>query len=139
LKIYFKKLHPDAIIPTKAYDTDSGFDLYCLETTQFFNLENKIIRTGIAVQTSLPADITIRPRGSTSMRSILVYLGTVDYQYRGDCSVIVQNLTGNNLIIEKGQKIAQMVISGIHHPLIEVVDELTVTDRGLNGFGSSGK
>lgn len=88
----FKKLHVDAILPAKAHDEDSGFDLYALEDTIIYPGQTVIVKTGIAVDLPEGFDATVRPRsGNTSKTKLRVQLGTVDRQYTGEIGVMVDN------------------------------------------------
>lgn len=134
-----KKLHPDATIPTRAHETDAGLDLYALEEV-YFDCETKLVKTGIAVDIPPGYEGQVRPRSGMTLKSeFRVQLGTIDSGYTGDIGVIVDSSRHTGLI-NVGAKIAQLVISPIVTPEIEVVEEFeSESARGSNGFGSTGR
>lgn len=93
IEIGFKKLSEEAIIPTRAHKTDSGFDLYALEDTIIKPGETRIIQTGIAVDLPEGYEAQIRPKsGITAKTKLRVQLGTIDQDYTGELGVIVDNI-----------------------------------------------
>ena len=134
-----KKLHPDATIPTRAHETDAGLDLYALEEV-YFDCETKLVKTGIAVDIPPGYEGQVRPRSGMTLKSeFRVQLGTIDSGYTGDVGVIVDSSHHTGLI-NVGAKIAQLVISPVELPQVQVVEEFdTQSDRGENGFGSTGR
>lgn len=157
-----QKLYPNTIEPTRAYPTDSGLDLYAYlpgqEITLYPTTSKKYrsfkIHTGIAIQ--LPQHKTIiteqngikyrlvyeaQIRGKSGLASKGIYcsLGTVDNAYTGELKVVLTNISNPlPFVITHGMKIAQLVIQTVIIPDIEYVTEFDVTDRGSNGFGSTG-
>lgn len=141
MNVKVMKLHPDAVIPTKAYEYDSGFDLYALEDTLIGDGETKVVPTGLAFEIPPGYELQVRPRSGMSTKTDLrVILGTIDCQYRGDVGIIVHNLDKQNAVtaINKGDRIAQGVFQAI--PLVQLTEctELSDSDRGANGLGSTG-
>ncbi|MET3658494.1 dUTP diphosphatase [Sporosarcina psychrophila] len=166
IQVGFKRLSPDAVIPTKAHASDSGFDLVASADVIIEPGETVVVPTGIAVQLPAGYEATVRPRsGVTSKTKLRVQLGTIDNGYVGDIGVIVDNvssvwrsrlrsypmyLTGKKALVKhglhasgtylirKGDRIAQLVITRL--PDVEAVEVFDVgeTQRGANGFGSSG-
>ena len=142
--IKIKKLNDNATIPTRSHSTDAGLDLYASESVWVD--EGTLISTGIAVDIPPGYEGTIRPRsGLTSNTALRVQLGTVDSGYNGEIKVIADcephiDLGDRSYPVYTGYKIAQLVISPIETPLVEVVDEFdSESERGENGFGSTGK
>lgn len=158
-----KLLSENATIPTRNNPTDSGLDLYAAEDVIIKPGETVIVKTDIAIELDSGYEAQIRPRsGVTAKTKLRVQLGTVDADYRGNVGIIVDNIAqytrqhvkwptfvdgteavGVNLldgeiIVRKGDKLAQLVVVPIELPSVEVVDELNDTARGNNGFGSSG-
>jgi dUTP pyrophosphatase len=115
-------------------------DVYFTYTTseQVTNIHRAKISTGIAISLPEEYEAQIRPKSGISNSGILCQFGTIDQSYRGDLQVILVNLTTNDYLIRKGQKIAQLVIVPVITPELEEVSKLDSTDRGSNGFGSSG-
>lgn len=147
IKVGFKRLTKDAILPVKAHGTDSGFDLFANEDDWVLPGDTIVIPTGIAIKLPPGYEAQVRPRsGVTSKTKFRVQLGTIDNDYTGEIGIIVDNILDPNLDeglcdsyrIKKGDKLAQLVIAPV--PMIEVyeIDELPNTERGSNGFGSSG-
>src|SRR5690625_7599000 len=94
VKIGFKRLNDDAILPTKAHPTDSGFDLYASADVIIEPGETVIVPTGIAVELPIGYEAQIRPRsGVTAKTKLRVQLGTIDQDYRGEVGVIVDNIS----------------------------------------------
>ena len=142
--IKIKKLNADATIPTRSHSTDAGLDLYASESVWVD--EGTLISTGIAVDIPPGYEGTIRPRsGLTSRTGLRVQLGTVDSGYIGEIKVIADYIPNEidgdqTYAVSTGDKIAQLVLSPIETPVVEVVDEFdSESDRGENGFGSTGK
>ena len=161
MQLQYKKFHPDAIVPTRAYSSDSGLDLYSIPGTNpiiLQPLERAVVDTGIGFKlpkssyfmSNNPDDDCIeimyegqvRPKSGRSAKEGLAVLnspGTVDNSYIDSVKVILVNLSSGIVAIHPGQKIAQFVVCPIIIPiLLTEVDDLAQTDRGINGFGSTG-
>lgn len=143
--IKVKKLHPDAVMPKYAYGSDSGFDLHAVDTHVLSPFGRALVATGISVQFNENLEIQVRPKSGLALNMGLTVLntpGTVDQGYTGEIKVIIFNTSDKGVVIEKGMKIAQAVlcpvINGkyVNFELLE--NELESTDRGNNGFGSTG-
>lgn len=139
------KLNPDAIIPQYAHPTDAGADVCAVEETKLEPGETKIVKTGIAVAIPAGYEIQVRPRSGLSLKSGLRIAnapGTIDTEYRGEIGIIMTNTNDIPYVIDKGMKIAQLVIAPT--PMIKwnevaTVEELGTTSRGADGFGSTDK
>lgn len=139
LEFKVKKLHEDAIIPTKAHESDSGWDLYILDDIEIKPKETVIIPTGIAIKLPPFYEAQVRPRsGVTSKTKLRVQLGTIDNDYTGDVGIIVDNIGDEPIALNSGYKLAQLVVQQLPNTVIEVVDDLEHGIRGDKGFGSSG-
>jgi dUTP pyrophosphatase len=135
-----KLVHPDAKMPTRAYPTDSGYDLYSVEDTILERSQTRVIDCGVAFQLPSMYEAQIRPRSSVSKNSVLCHFGTVDETYTGSCKVTLTNLGDCFYPVAKGDRIAQVVFVQRNNPqLVEITVDLRVTDRGTKGYGSSGK
>lgn len=138
--IQIKKLNEDATIPTKANKTDAGYDLYSIEDYEIPRECKKGIRTGISM--AIPDGYVglIWPRsGLAAKYAIDTLAGVIDSGYRGEVIVLLQNHGPANVKINKGDRVAQILFQSIAQlPLLEVAN-LEESDRGENGFGSSGK
>ena len=133
--------------PTYAKEGDSGFDLRAFidEPVTLKPLERKLIPTGLKFELSPNTELQVRPRSGMALKhgiSVLNTPGTVDEGYRGDVGIIAVNLSNEEYTIEPGERIAQAVIMNVvGHRLsnLEKVENLTETERGDTGYGSSGK
>lgn len=145
IEVKITKLNPDAVIPQYAHPTDAGADISAIETVTIQPGETKIVKTGIAIAIPAGYEVQIRPRSSLSVKSKLRIPntpGTIDTEYRGEIGVPIWNAGDVPYVIEKGMKIAQMLIAPT--PMIKwnevaTVDELGTTSRGNGGFGSTDK
>jgi len=134
-----KLLSEHATLPTRAYPTDSGLDLYTAEAVTLYQYTTNIIPTDIAIELLPNTEAQVRPRSGVSSRTPLrVQLGTIDNSYTGNIGIIVDNIGDKTIELPKGYKLAQLVVAPVIYPNIELVNELNNTDRSNNGFGSSG-
>ena len=144
MKLTFKKLDPRAVIPTRATAGSAGLDLCaCLDGPVTLAVgEIKMIPIGITAQTdSDDIALLIYPRSGLSSKfgvSLANCVGVVDSDYRGAWFVPLINHGREPFTVEHGMRIAQLIPTRILMPDIEVSDELTETERGNGGFGSSG-
>jgi len=138
-----KRLRPNAKLPRRATPGSTGFDLFaCIENSDTMKLvgtKPKLIPTGIAIEVPKGYDVQIRPRSGLSAKGVGVTFGTIDSDYRGEILITMYLFDPSaNFEIKHGDRIAQMVVSTIADlPLFEV-DELTLTERGSGGHGSTG-
>lgn len=138
-----KKETKYAIIPTKANPGDAGFDLHYQNLPDIFHLYIKPhstvkIDTGISIELPPNTYGLIADRSSVGSKGIKVMGGVIDNGYRGNIIVCLCNLTDNEITIEPGNKIAQLLILPLLDITIEETNELGTTERGDKGFGSSG-
>ncbi len=140
MNLKIKKLHPEAKIPEYAKTDDAGFDLFSTETIEIAPNQRIQVPTGIAMQIPIGLVGLIWDKSGLSHNHGLKTLGgVVDSGYRGEIKVGLINLSNENYKIEKGHKVAQMIIQKKETFEIEEVSELEESDRGEAGFGSSGK
>lgn len=137
-----EKLRDDIELPKYTRDGDAGMDVRAAEEVILQPGETKIIPTGLRLAIPNGYEIQIRPRSGLSLKTGLRLPnspGTIDSNYRGELGIIVQN-TDEDIehTIEKGDRIAQMVLNKLPKMLLQVVDNLDDTNRGDGGFGSSG-
>ena len=144
MKLTFKKLDPRAVIPTRATAGSAGLDLCaCLDGPVTLAVgEIKMIPIGITAQTdSDDIALLIYPRSGLSSKfgvSLANCVGVVDSDYRGAWFVPLINHGKEPFTVEHGMRIAQLIPTSILMPEIEVSDQLSETERGAGGFGSSG-
>lgn len=137
------KLDAGAKLPTQANETDSGYDLYTLESVVLTG-RPQIIRTGVHLGMPPGLAAQILPRSSTALRMrVGVVTGVLDQSYTGDVGIVAYVInwsdSGHNVPLPAGSRIAQVVFSRPSHPRLLQVEDLGETQRGANGFGSSGK
>tara|TARA_B100001063_G_scaffold49690_1_gene43682 strand:+ start:708 stop:1148 length:441 start_codon:yes stop_codon:yes gene_type:complete len=142
-EILIKRLTREALLPKYETDGSSGLDLAaCIDN----NIEIKpgkseIIPTGLAIALPKNFEVQIRPRSGLASKnqiSVLNAPGTIDADYRGELKVILINLGDKSFIVEKGLRIAQMVLCPVVKAKLKEVNSLENTKRGLGGFGSTG-
>lgn len=151
--IKIKKLTEDAIVPHRSREGDACFDLYSINDYVVLGRSKTTIPTGIAIELPVEYEAEIRPRSGISLNGleckcfdidefvvadIDVIQGTIDSNYRGQINIIVRNNSNCDIVIPKHTKLAQMKIN--YAPDVELVEveELSDSNRGTNGFGSSG-
>ncbi len=145
LKVQIKILPHGAGLPLPKYMSDhaAGMDLYAAVNPEMVIPagEWKLVPTGISIALPEGYEAQVRPRSGLALKqgvSILNTPGTVDADYRGEVGVILMNHSKENLVIRRGDRIAQMIINKIERIEFEEVPELPESDRGPGGFGSTG-
>ncbi len=142
-KILIKRLAKDVSLPKYETNGSSGMDLAAniVKSIDINPGKTAIIPTGLAVSIPNGFEIQIRPRSGLAAKMSITVLntpGTIDADYRGEIKVILINLSDKVFVVEKGLRIAQMVVCPIIKVHLEEVNELNNTDRGEGGFGSTG-
>ena len=134
-----KKFFSDASLPEYMMSTDVGLDLRAYESVTLKPLEQQTVRTGIAIQIPEGHVGIIRDRaGIVSKMNVHTAAGTFDPAYRGEISVVLINFGDDDVQIEKGMRIAQLVIIPVTKVKVQAVDKLEITERYDKGFGSTG-
>ena len=131
--------YEDSQEPTRGSDEAAGYDLYSYESETVVPKQIKLIDTGISIRVPEGTYGRIAPRSSVSKKGILINAGVIDRDYRGPVKVMVHNLSNNDYVIKKNDRIAQLILEKIKTPPVELVEELDDTVRGEGGFGSTGK
>ena len=131
------KLDPGAKM-TRAHEADAGYDLYALEGCTIFPGKSKVFNTGVHVQIPIGYVGMVKSKSGLNVKHGLTSEGVIDSGYTGSIRVKLYNHGLNPVVIEKNQKISQLVIMPIITPDLVEVDELESTDRGNGGFGSTG-
>lgn len=142
--IRVKKLSPNAILPAYGSAEAAGADLYaCLETAvQIQPGETFWVPTGIALEVPKGCAGLIYARSSMGTKRGLApanKVGVIDSDYRGEIRVVLLNHSKQVQSIEPGERVAQLIITPVLTPAYEECEDLTDTDRGAGGFGSTGK
>ena len=142
-EILIKRLSKEVNLPKYETDESSGLDLAAFidKNIEIKPGKSEIIPTGLAVAIPKNFEIQIRPRSGLAAKnqiSVLNTPGTIDADYRGELKVILINLSDKNFIVEKGLRIAQMVLCPVVKANLKEVETLEETKRGSGGFGSTG-
>ena len=148
MNIKVKKVHHNAVIPKFAHSTDTGFDLFTVENIRIHPKQKSIVRTGLIFELPEGWGIQVRNKSGITMKGvpnllgnnadIVVYMGTIDQAYRGEVGIMVKNISNKTIAIPAGTKIAQGVLERVYQCTFEEVKEVSETDRGEGGFGSTG-
>lgn len=144
MKLQIKRLEGNNLeLPKYKTEGSAGMDLTaCIDENIILKpLERKLIKTGIAIALPNNYEAQVRPRSGLALKngiSLLNTPGTIDADYRGEIGVILINLSNEDFVVERGMRIAQLVISPIVQAELVEVEELDETLRGQGGFGSTG-
>lgn len=138
-KVFVKRMHPEATLPTRAHPDDAGLDLYALEDGVLSPGGGLVARTGIAI--ALPPQTVglVADRSSMAKRGVKTSGGVIDAGYRGEIHIVLRNITPEVIRFTKGERIAQLLILPCLTPAVEEAGDLGDTHRGAKGFGSTGK
>lgn len=141
IKIVNKSTHS---LPHYGTEASAGVDLRAnIENPIVLKpLERTLVKTGLFIELPLGFEAQVRPRSGLAYKNGITVLntpGTIDADYRGEIGVILVNLSNENFTIENGERIAQMVIAKHEQATWQLVEELSETERGVGGFGSTGK
>lgn len=139
LELKVKTLSDAAKLPTKAHPSDAGFDLYALHTCFIGHAEIYKVSTGIAVEIPEGYCGLIFDRSSLGSNGIFRLAGVIDSSYRGEIMVCLSNISQEQYKIKSGDKVAQLLIMPVPDVEVTFVTELSQTQRGSGGFGSTGK
>jgi len=140
MNILFKKLTPEAQIPQYAHPGDAGMDLKTIESRVLNAGERYAFPTGICMEMPSGYVALVWDRSGRAVKEGLKTMaGVIDSGYRGEIKVALLNTSTQSITIHAGEKIAQMLIQPIERPVIQEVEELSDSSRGVGGFGSTGK
>ena len=140
-----RRLRASARLPVRATPGSSGLDLYAdlggPGQTLDLPAMPQLVGTGIAVEPPPGHEVQVRPRSGLSRQGVIVAFGTIDSDYRGEVLVNMAfpGDSGHSFPIHHGDRIAQLVVAPVLRTDVLEVDELSTTDRGSSGFGSSGR
>jgi dUTP pyrophosphatase len=139
MKLKVKKLHSDAKLPTHGHPGDAGMDFYAYDTVVFKPNAQERVHAGVMVEIPEGHVGLIWDKSSISFNfGLKVVGGVIDSSFRGELVMSMLNMTDKEVIIEKGHKIAQMLIQKFEHCDIVEVEELSDTARGAGREGSTG-
>lgn len=146
MQVKIKKLHPDAIIPTYATDGSGCFDMHALSLRATYLIHQyspEVITTGLAFEIPQDHVMLVFSRSGHGFNHgvrLANCVGVIDSDYRGEVKVkLTADTPDCGLHIKHGDRIAQAMIIPVQQVIFEVVDELSSTERGAGGFGSTGK
>ena len=149
MEVRGKKLHAVRVkilregsrVPERATTGATGYDLYAsVETPLEVGVEPVKVPTGVAIEAPMGVDVQIRPRSGLSSKGVMVTLGTIDADYRGELLVTMYVLPHREPhMVEDGDRIAQLVIGRVADVSLEVAEELEATGRDSGGHGSTGR
>ena len=131
------KLNENAIKPTRAHDTDAGLDLYSPYATIVKSRSSAVIDTGVCVE--LPHNTVgfLKSKSGLNVNKGILSEGVIDEGYTGSIVVKLYNHSYDDVMVERGQKITQLVVLPCLYEEVELVDALGETSRGEQGFGST--
>jgi dUTP pyrophosphatase len=135
------RLRADAVVPSRAYDGDAGFDLTACERLTLAPGERAVVGTGLAVEIPEGYAGFVQPRSGLAARHGIAVVnspGLIDSGYRGEIRVVLLNTDGRHAFeVEPAMRIAQLVIAPVASVRLVEVDALVSSERGERGFGSS--
>jgi dUTP pyrophosphatase len=132
-------VQPGAQLPKRAHPTDAGADLFAFDSHEIYPGEQKLVDTGIAIKIPEGYGGFIFNRSSQGKKGITIphSVGVIDSDYRGNLKVLLKNIGEDPYVIQRGDRIAQLVIMPVL--LVEFKDSWNDTQRGTGGFGSTGQ
>jgi dUTP pyrophosphatase len=133
------KLEPGVKMPTRAHSTDAGLDIYARETKIVLPRSREDFDTGVHIEIPEGYVGMIKSKSGLMRHHGITTEGTVDCGYTGSICVTLFNHSDEKYTVHKGDKITQLVVMPILNEKLEMVEYLADTDRGDNGFGSSGR
>ena len=135
----FKRLDPNAVLPTRGSSSSAGLDLYSIEAVSLPPGQRVLARTGLA--TAIPEGFygRIAPRsGLATQKGLDVLAGVIDSDYRGEIACLLYNTSDETIELPAQTKTCQLILEKILTPTAVWVDDLAATERGSGGFGSTG-
>jgi dUTP pyrophosphatase len=139
--IQIKLLTNEALVPKKQHELDIGYDLASVENTTLLSKQVTLVRTGLTI--SLPAGVAgfVLPRSGLATKHQITLInspGLIDPGYTGEILIPLINHSDVNYNISKQERVAQLVLVNSDNVKFDIVDELNVTERSSDGFGSTG-
>ena len=144
MEVRFRRLpsNPDLPLPERATEHAAGYDIRSAEPSVTLDPgEIRLVATGLVMELPEGVECQVRPRSGLALKHGITLPnspGTIDPDYRGELRVIMQNLGPERVTLERGERIAQLVFARFEEPSISEVEELSATERGSGGFGSTG-
>ncbi len=135
--------HADGLpLPTRGTPGAAGYDIASAEEGRLAPLERRLFRTGFAIAVPEGFECQIRPRSGLALRHGITLPNTpatIDSDYRGELMIMLVNLGHEPFEVTRGMRIAQMVIARVERVTFRAVEQLPGTERGAEGFGSTGR
>ena len=141
MTLRFKRIHPDATLPSYAHASDAGMEVRSVEDVTVPAKGRVLVHTGLVMLLPPMYEAQVRPRSGLALKHGITVLntpGTIDSGYRGEVGVILANFGDGDFEVKKGDKVAQIVVAPVVQAEIEEAGEIDETDRGSGGFGSTG-
>lgn len=141
MELRIKRMHEDAKLPLQARAGDAGMDLFSSEDTIIPARKWALVKTGIQLELPVGTEGQVRPRSGLALKHGITVLnspGTIDEGYRGEVGVVLINHSDVDFVVEKHMRIAQLVVQLVPTVNVVEVSALSETERGEQGFGSSG-
>lgn len=141
MELRIKRMHEDAKMPLQARAGDAGMDLFSSEDTIIPARKWALVKTGIQLELPAGTEGQVRPRSGLALKHGITVLnspGTIDEGYRGEVGVVLMNHSDVDFVVEKHMRIAQLVVQLVPTVNVVEVSALSETERGEQGFGSSG-
>lgn len=139
-KLLVKKLDPGAVLPERKTDGAAGYDICCLEKRVILPPNShKLVSTGLSFTVPEGTYGQLVSRSGLSVKGVSVGAGVIDRDYTGEIKVMLFNHSSEKVYLNEKDRIAQLIIKKIDLPVVEEVDSLETTVRGMNGFGSTDK
>lgn len=133
------KLDNGAKMPTRAHETDAGLDIYARETKTILAGKSEVFDTGVHIELRKNTVGMLKSKSGLNVKHGITSEGVIDVGYTGSIVAKLYNNSDKDYTVNAGDKITQLVILPILTPELELVESLEDTERGNNGFGSSGK
>lgn len=141
MELRIKRMHDDAKLPLQARAGDAGMDLFSVEEQVIPAGEWRLVKTGLQLELPAGTEGQVRPRSGLALKHGITVLnspGTIDEGYRGEVGVVLMNHSRVPFTVEKHMRIAQLVVQVVPSVTVIEVQDVTETERGAQGFGSSG-
>ena len=141
MTLRYRRVHPDAVLPSYAHPSDAGMDVRSVDELTLAPGQRALVHTGLVMLLPPGYEAQVRPRSGLALKSGVTVLntpGTIDSGYRGEVGVILANFGEADFQVKTGDKIAQIVVAPVTQPEIVETEDADETDRGADGFGSTG-
>ena len=144
LEVRFTRLehNPDLPLPARATPHAAGYDVRSAENSITLDPgEIRLVGTGLVMELPEGVECQVRPRSGLALKHGITLPnspGTIDPDYRGELKVIIQNLGREPVVLDRGSRIAQLIFARFEEPDVVLSEQLSETDRGKSGFGSTG-